>query len=110
MRHLPFVLLIALVTITSCAHWDDVDPRSREPVAGNACGNLGVPCLDMAGNLDGWCCATGNTCGGGKYSVGCPADSCCDIDDSQGGGYGAKRMTKKWKAGYVAWPAKSAQP
>lgn len=77
-------------------------PISNAPTATNPCGVDGVDCLDMAGNLSGMCCTQAETCGGGKYSVGCPVGECCDIDDSQGGGYGAKRTKQpklQWKAG-----------
>jgi hypothetical protein len=74
--------LNAALVLSMCAcieKWDAVDPNSRKPIAGNPCGNLGVPCFDMNGLQNGDCCSEGTTCGGGKWSVGCPADSCCDI-------------------------------
>lgn len=59
--------------------WDQPQPSAFAPVPGNPCGNLGVVCLDMQGEPSGMCCDEGETCGGGKYSVGCPAGACCDI-------------------------------
>jgi hypothetical protein len=38
-----------------------------------------VPCLNMQGGYAGTCCMEDETCGGGKFSVGCPAGKCCDI-------------------------------
>ena len=74
----PLVLLSTL-TYFGCnvSSWDP--PLPTTPTADNPCGVMGVPCLDMAGNLSGTCCNAGETCGGGKYSVGCPADECCNI-------------------------------
>lgn len=56
-----------------------VDPRATAPTPDNPCGNIGVVCLDMQGQRSGYCCDEGETCGGGKFSVGCPAGYCCDI-------------------------------
>jgi len=70
---------VALATILLVACQDP--PLPTTPTADNPCGEAYIPCLDMSGKLDGLCCDENETCGGGKYSVGCPANSCCDIDD-----------------------------
>lgn len=72
-----------LLFVTAPFAWDcglDTPQQSAfAPTQGNPCGNLGVVCLDMNGNESGMCCNEGETCGGGKYSIGCPAGECCDI-------------------------------
>lgn len=72
MRHLITVTLAA-VLVAGCAWIDRVDPTLP------ASSPTWIHCLDEAGNYNGLVCPEGKTCGGGKYSVGCPADSCCDI-------------------------------
>lgn len=70
--------LILMVAVACCA-WDHIDQRAIAPTADNPCGNIGVVCLNEQGNPNGYCCYEGETCGGGKYSVGCPANACCNI-------------------------------
>jgi hypothetical protein len=73
-----FILAIGALASWACA-WDNPNPNAFKPVPGNPCGNLGVVCLDSTGKESGMCCDEGETCGGGKYSVGCPAGACCDV-------------------------------
>ena len=52
-------------------------PPVLEPAVGPGtdypCGVHGVVCLTLDGKPNGGCCSEGETCGGGKYDVGCPA-------------------------------------
>jgi len=71
--------------VASCA-WDAPNPAAYKPQPGYPCGVMGVPCLDPQGNLDGNCCGQGDTCGGGKYEVGCGTYAehlCCFIEPTQ---------------------------
>lgn len=80
--YITYAAWLAIVVLSMCAcieKWDAVNPKSQQPVAGNPCGPLWFPCLDMNGADNGACCSEGTTCGGGNGSVGCPADSCCNI-------------------------------
>ena len=80
--YVAFMCLSWTIVLAMCScieKWDAVDPKSQQPVAGNPCGPLWFPCFDMNGLQNGACCSDGETCGGSKWSVGCPADSCCDI-------------------------------
>lgn len=82
-------LTAALVGLVACG-WDTVSPEATKSTPDAPCGNLGVPCLGMDGQLDGQCCWEGETCGGGKFSVGCPAGACCDIRQLPGAALGGQ--------------------
>lgn len=84
-RALVGTAAVLFALIAACAHAGDIDPRAIAPVPGNPCGNIGVVCLDMQGRPSGFCCYEGETCGGGLYSVGCPAGACCNIRQLPGG-------------------------
>lgn len=61
------------------AGWDDVPASATAPSKDYPCGIVGVPCLDSTGKFNHTCCWQGETCGGGEFSVGCPANECCDV-------------------------------
>jgi hypothetical protein len=76
------VVLPILFAAHGCLEkWDAVDPRSQAKTADDPCGPLWGVCLDMQGKDNGSCCPDGETCGGGKYSVGCPAGQCCYVGE-----------------------------
>lgn len=66
------------------------------PEHGNPCGYHNHVCFNMAGTPNGACCADTDTCGGGKWSVGCPVDSCCFIEQNPND-LGARLPTKQRK-------------
>jgi len=74
------IVVIAVCLLVSACGWDRPDPGTYTPSPGYPCGTLWVPCFDMDGSFDHTCCPQNDTCGGGKWSVGCPANECCDID------------------------------
>lgn len=63
--------------IMSCGFRNDPIPNTPSP--GEPCGHVEFPCGDGA------CCPNDSVCGGKPFS-GCPADSCCFIGGSGGGG------------------------
>ena len=87
--------LFACVALTSILACHD-DPLPTTPVPGNPCGEAYVVCLDMQGNADGSCCDENETCGGGKYSVGCPTNSCCDIENYDPDTMGSSRQPNSY--------------
>jgi hypothetical protein len=74
---MKFYILVAIAITTGCAN----APLSAAPTADNPCGETYVVCLNMDGKPNGSCCGQNKTCGGGKYSVGCPAGECCFIGE-----------------------------
>ena len=71
----PVLLVVAVVVldVSACAWIDRVDPTLPPSSP------TWVHCEDENGNDNGMVCPQGETCGGGKFSVGCPAGSCCDL-------------------------------
>ncbi len=83
MRRLFAVLLVSGITVACGAGNLAVLEVKTGPGTSYPCGVNGVSCLDMNGQPNHMCCSENETCGGGKYSVGCPADSCCFIGSSE---------------------------
>lgn len=77
MKHF-FASLLLAIAVTHCG-WDQPDPAAYTPSPDYPCGVRGIPCFSEAGVFDHTCCPEQFTCGGGKWSVGCPADACCFI-------------------------------
>jgi hypothetical protein len=81
---LGYISAAVMILALACG-WDQPNQAAFAPQPNAPCGNVGVVCLDMQGKPNGMCCDEGETCGGGKYSVGCgtPGEQiCCDIRSS----------------------------
>lgn len=88
---------LALLAVVAVACANDPPPKvppGFDPNFGGVCGVDPIACFDMDGNYSGTCCWQGTTCGGGKWSVGCFAGDCCDIQSGPSGGWGdeARRL------------------
>ena len=93
-----YLMALLLVTPIACVGTATQAPPSG-PGTSYPCGIDGHECLNMAGTPNGACCGNWETCGGGKYSVGCPADMCCDIGTDGTGVRLLKPPHPQWKIG-----------
>jgi hypothetical protein len=75
MGRLVACVALAVALVAACAN----DPLPTTPAPGYPCGVAYVACTGPDGALNGMCCDQDNTCGGGQFSVGCPAGMCCYI-------------------------------
>jgi hypothetical protein len=83
------LVVSVVVSVVSCAGWDDPNPAAFAPSKDYPCGVIGVVCLNQSDKPNGFCCNDGETCGSGRADVGCPADACCNIRDF----FGARTAT-----------------
>ena len=87
-----FLLACCLLTV-ACGTIEKVDPAiPSTPTPDQPCGPVDVVCYDKNGHVDG-CCGENDTCGGAFPSVGCPADSCCNLGGDTA--FGATRYAKR---------------
>lgn len=75
-----------IVAINGCSTPAILTPPSG-PGTEYPCGVNGVECESKL------CCPQGFTCGGGTYSVGCPKDECCFVEENPT--MGARRNVKQ---------------
>jgi hypothetical protein len=110
LRHLAFAVataftLAAVGAASGCAAINRLDPTiAPTPAPGQPCGPIDIVCYGQGGKVAG-CCEEYDTCGG-PDSVGCPANSCCDLG---GGGEFSARYSPASDAASDA-AAADAQP